>query len=58
MAGYEDITALPRITAWLREKGYTPEQIAGIHGGNVLRLLDDVQRVARTLQAAETVVTR
>ena len=51
--GYEDITALPKVTQWLVEKGYSTQQIANIHGGNVLRLLDDVQAVAKSLQAEE-----
>lgn len=31
--GLEDVSDLPRITAWLVRKGYTEQQIAGIWGG-------------------------
>ena len=46
--GLEDIAPLPRITAWLLRKGYSEEQIAGIWGGNLLRVMDQVQAHART----------
>ncbi len=41
--GMEDVSDLPRITAWLLRKGYTKEQIAGIWGGNVLRVMQQAQ---------------
>ncbi len=50
--GFEDITALPKLTQWLLDKGYTEQQIANIWGGNVLRVLDEAQKVAAQLQAA------
>ena len=50
--GLEDITSLPKITQWLVEKGYTDQQIANIWGGNVLRVVEEAQRVAKTLQAS------
>lgn len=41
--GIEDITGLPRITAWLLRKGYSEAQIAGIWGGNLLRVIEQAQ---------------
>lgn len=41
--GMEDVSDLPRITAWLLRKGYTKQQIAGIWGGNVLRVMQQAQ---------------
>lgn len=44
VVGLEDATGYPRITASLLEAGLTPRQIDGIWGGNVLRLLEQVQQ--------------
>jgi membrane dipeptidase len=41
--GMEDITGLPRITARLRREGFSEEDIAKIMGGNLLRVLRQVQ---------------
>jgi membrane dipeptidase len=41
--GMEDVSDLPKITAWLLRKGYTEQQIAGIWGGNVLRVMQQAQ---------------
>lgn len=45
--GLADVSPLPRITAWLLRKGYSEEQIAGIWGGNLLRVMEQVQAHAR-----------
>jgi membrane dipeptidase len=50
--GLEDITSLPKITQWLVDKGYTEQQIANIWGGNVLRVVEEAQTVAKSLQAS------
>jgi len=52
--GLEDITGLPKITQWLVDKGYTEQQIANIWGGNVLRVVEEAQRIAKTLQSPTT----
>jgi len=44
VAGFEDATAYPRITASLLEAGLNAQQIAGIWGGNVLRVMEQVQK--------------
>jgi membrane dipeptidase len=54
-AGMEDASKLPWLTAELRRRGYTPEQIEKILGGNVLRVLEANERGAAGLsQAGET----
>jgi membrane dipeptidase len=50
VVGLEDITSLPKITQWLVDRGYTEQQIANIWGGNVLRVMEEARKVARTLQ--------
>jgi membrane dipeptidase len=44
--GMEDIASLPRITAALRREGYKQADIAKIMGGNLLRVLREVERAA------------
>ncbi|TBV10950.1 dipeptidase [Stutzerimonas kirkiae] len=41
--GLDDVAGLPRITERLLQAGYDETQIAAIWGGNLLRLLDEVQ---------------
>jgi membrane dipeptidase len=43
VVGMEDIAALPRITARLRREGYSDADIAKIMGGNLLRVMRQVQ---------------
>jgi len=42
----QDVSDLPKITAWLLRKGYTEKQIAGIWGSNLLRVLQQAQDFA------------
>ena len=44
--GMEDVAALPRINARLRREGYSERDIAKIMGGNLLRVLRQVQEGA------------
>jgi microsomal dipeptidase-like Zn-dependent dipeptidase len=39
------------VTLELVRRGYTEEQIAKIWSGNLLRVMDDVQKVAADIQA-------
>lgn len=52
--GYEDIAALPKVTQALLDAGYDEEQIKAILGGNVIRLIGEVQALAdpEAVQAA------
>jgi membrane dipeptidase len=43
-AGLEDVSKFPNLTRALLEKGYTPEDIRKIYGGNTLRLMRAVER--------------
>jgi len=47
--GMEDATHLPQITDALLAKGYSPADIQKILGGNTLRLMQDVEAVARKM---------
>lgn len=44
--GYDDIAALPKITQRLLDAGYSEQQIEGILGGNVVRLMEAVEKAA------------
>jgi membrane dipeptidase len=44
--GMEDVASLPKLTKALLERGYTPEQVRGILGGNLLRVMERVEAVA------------
>lgn len=46
LPGMADVTDLPRITAWLQQRGLSEAQIAGIWSGNVLRVMRQVQDYA------------
>jgi membrane dipeptidase len=47
--GLDDVSKFPNLTRALLEKGYTAEQIQKIYGGNTLRLMREVERVAHTM---------
>jgi membrane dipeptidase len=49
--GMEDCAQLPKITEALMKKGYSEADIRKILGENTVRLLADVERVARQLKA-------
>jgi membrane dipeptidase len=44
--GYEDITALPKVTAWLLRAGYSQADVEKIMSGNVLRVLRQAESYA------------
>jgi membrane dipeptidase len=45
-AGLDDVSKFPNLTRALLEKGYTPAEIKKIYGGNTLRLMRQVEKVA------------
>ena len=51
--GWNDASETFNVTIELVRRGYTEEEIGQLWSGNLLRVLDDVQRVAAELQAAE-----
>ena len=48
--GWNDASETFNVTLELVRRGYTEEQIEKLWGGNLLRVMDDVQRIARELQ--------
>src|ERR1700683_1771845 len=50
--GMEDCTHLPQITEALMRKGYSDDDIRKILGGNLLRVMEQNERVSRELQSA------
>ena len=50
--GWKDASETLNVTIELVRRGYTKEQIEKIWSGNLLRVLDEVQKVAKELQAA------
>ncbi|HYL16718.1 MAG TPA: dipeptidase [Terriglobales bacterium] len=51
--GINSAADLPKITQALLDRGYKDEDIRKILGGNVLRVMRDVERVSQQMQAAE-----
>src|SRR5260370_12847926 len=49
--GLEDCSKLPKITEALLRKGYSENDIRKILGGKTLRVMEQVERVSRELQA-------
>ncbi len=49
--GMEDCSKLPKITEALLRKGYSEKDIRNILGENTLRVMEQVERVSRELQA-------
>jgi membrane dipeptidase len=52
-AGIDSAADLPKITAALLARGYSPEECHKILGGNLLRVFGEVERVSREMQAAK-----
>ncbi|WP_207395049.1 dipeptidase [Bremerella alba] len=47
--GLDDVSTYPRITQGLLDRGYTEEQIQGILGENLLRVMEKVEQTAQSL---------
>lgn len=48
--GMEDCTGLPKITEALVRRGYRDDDVRAILGGNILRVMEDAERVAGRMQ--------
>lgn len=48
--GLDDVSKFPNLTRALLEKGYSPSDIKKIYGGNTLRVMRQVEKVAAGLQ--------
>jgi len=53
VVGFEDVADLPKVTARLKAAGYTDADVAAIWGGNVLRVVRQVQDYAAKQAAAK-----
>jgi membrane dipeptidase len=51
--GWDDASETFNVTLELVKRGYTEEEISMIWSGNLLRVLDEVEAVAKEIQAAE-----
>ncbi|PYU70452.1 MAG: membrane dipeptidase [Acidobacteria bacterium] len=51
--GMEDATKLPKITEALLQKGYSEGDVKNILGENTLRVMTDVERISRELNAGK-----
>jgi microsomal dipeptidase-like Zn-dependent dipeptidase len=51
--GWMDASETFAVTLELVRRGYSEEEISKLWSGNLLRVLDEVQRVAKELQTAE-----
>ena len=49
--GLEDVSGFPNLIAELLRRGYTDEDVRGIAGGNILRVMRGAEAVARRIQA-------
>jgi len=47
VVGLDDVSALPKITAWLQRRGLSEAEIGNIWSGNVLRVMREVEAYAR-----------
>lgn len=45
--GLDDVSKFPNLTRALLEKGYSPQDIGKIYGGNLMRVMREVEKVAR-----------
>ncbi len=48
--GLDDVSKFPNLTRALLEKGYSPAEIKKIYGGNTLRVMRQVEKVAAAMQ--------
>ena len=51
IVGWDDASETMNVTSALRERGYSESDIAKLWGGNLLRVLDEVQEIAAKLQS-------
>jgi membrane dipeptidase len=49
--GWSDASETFNVTLELVKRGYTEDEIAQLWGGNLMRVLDEVQAIAKTIQA-------
>jgi membrane dipeptidase len=53
IVGWKDASETMNVTKELRERGYSDSEIEKLWGGNLLRVLDEVQSIAEKLQSGD-----
>jgi microsomal dipeptidase-like Zn-dependent dipeptidase len=53
IVGWKDASETMNVTTALRERGYSESEIKKLWGGNLLRVLDEVQAIAKKLQSGD-----
>ena len=53
IVGWQDASETQNVTTALRNRGYSEVEIAKIWGGNLMRVLDEVQNIAEQMQKGE-----
>ena len=53
IVGWKDASETMNVTSALIERGYSESEIKKLWGGNLLRVLDEVQEIAVKIQAGE-----
>jgi len=53
IVGWQDASETQNVTSALRNRGYSNAEIAKLWGGNLLRVLDQTQKIAEQLQKGE-----
>jgi membrane dipeptidase len=53
IVGWQDASETQNVTSALRNRGYSEAEIAKIWGGNLMRVLDETQKIAEQLQKGE-----
>ena len=53
IVGWNDASETMNVTYALRERGYSESEIEKLWGGNLLRVLDEVQAIAVNLQTED-----
>ena len=53
IVGWQDASETQNVTSALRNRGYSDTEIAKLWGGNLLRVLDQTQKIAEQLQKGE-----
>ena len=48
--GLDDVSKFPRLTRALLEKSYSPQMIAKIYHGNLIRVMQDVEKTAASMK--------
>jgi len=56
--GLDDVSKFPNLTRALLEKGYSPADIKKVYGGNTLRVMRQVEKVAAEMKQSNAAVTR